>query len=197
MAQTHKTIAQLISELPDNTTRLLSPTDMRDLVVSLSPFTSARDPNNNDDGFNSGGTGAFFSTGQLWWNQAFSKLWYCVLGTLSAAEWIQMVLAGPGGDSRIVASVLYDQTAAILNSKNIASVVKNAVGDYTVTTTLAFNSNYASPLVNEFDSGATLFFNHKVTNFGGSPVFTRVLFFDNLGLPADPTEFTLSIVDNT
>lgn len=89
MTQTLRTLDQVLAELPDNNTRLISPEDVRDLTVSAFGAIYNFDPGVQDDAFNTGGNG-FFDAGSKWWNESMRILWGCFGGAHNAAIWRQI-----------------------------------------------------------------------------------------------------------
>lgn len=90
MAQTVKTLSQLLSELPDNITRDIHPVDVRDVVVSCFPYLAGGAPGPNNDRIDSAGIGAFFDFGSHWFWVSAGRLWYCQDGHPTAAVWVEV-----------------------------------------------------------------------------------------------------------
>lgn len=98
MTQTVKTIDQLLAELPDNTTRLIHPADVRDVVVSCFPYIMGTVPGPDNDRIDSAGIGAFFDFGSHWLHLSTGDLYYCTDGQPTAAVWVKI----NGGSSTTV-----------------------------------------------------------------------------------------------
>lgn len=95
---TIKTLAQLLAELPDNTTRLIKPVDSRDIAATAFGYVGGTDPGPNNDRDDTAGLGAFFDQGSRWYNSALNRLWICLTGVPTAAVWAQITgPAGPAG----------------------------------------------------------------------------------------------------
>lgn len=86
MADLIKTLQMMLAELPDNTTRAISPKDVRELIMSAWGNVASRDPGLSDDSANTSGQG-YFDTGSMWWNTATRTAWFCWQGTPFAAVW--------------------------------------------------------------------------------------------------------------
>ncbi len=89
MTQTIRTLAQVLGELADNTSRLISPEDVRDEAVSSWGALYAFDPGFTDDNTNQAGNG-FFDGGSRWFNLLTKSVWICFDGSHSAADWRQI-----------------------------------------------------------------------------------------------------------
>ena len=99
MAETVKTLAQLLSELPDNTTRDIAPVDVRDVVVSCFPYLGGTVPGPDNDRIDTAGIGAFFDFGSHWFHVSAGDLYYCQDGSPTAATWVKI---NGGGAATIV-----------------------------------------------------------------------------------------------
>lgn len=92
---TIRTLSQLLAELPDNTSRLISPADSRDIAATAFGYVGGTDPGPNNDEADTAGLGAFFGQGSRWYNSALNRLWICLTGVPTAAVWAQ--ITGPAG----------------------------------------------------------------------------------------------------
>lgn len=95
MADMTKTRSQLLAEFPDNTIRLIHPSDVRDLVMTTFPFLGGGPPGPDNDRIDTAGVGAFFDFGSHWFHLSAGDLYYCQDGQPTAAVWIK--INGGGG----------------------------------------------------------------------------------------------------
>jgi hypothetical protein len=87
VADTVRTLSQLLALFPDNITKDIHPQQSRDLTASLFGWIATTDPGVNNDGNDSAGIGAYFSTRSRWTNTSADRLWECESGATGAAVW--------------------------------------------------------------------------------------------------------------
>jgi hypothetical protein len=88
-----KTLNQTLADLPDNTSRMISPADGRQIATLAIGLLLTRDPDADDDVGDSNGDGAA-DTGSNAFNTVTGSVWKCVSGTLHAAVWVKIGSSG-------------------------------------------------------------------------------------------------------
>ncbi len=87
------TESQLELLFHNNNSGDISAGDGRNLVSSAFGYAAMSAPSSNNDRVDTAGIGQFFDTGSKWTNVSTSDVYWCIVGTPTAAVWIH--IAGP------------------------------------------------------------------------------------------------------
>lgn len=91
MAETMRSLTELQTLLADNTSRDISPQDIRDLMKTVFGHFASATPGVNNDANDTAGIGVKFSKGSQWINTSGGVIWFCIDDTPGAAVWNYVV----------------------------------------------------------------------------------------------------------